>query len=69
MGSADIRAAMEAAGLVNPRVIPHVLRGGNRAFDLYCGAIDERRTERIVVGKQSVADKKLVAAAIEALKV
>ena len=68
MDSAAIRIAMTEAGLVNPRVIPHLLRGGNKAFDLFCGPETERRTERIITGKHSVADKKLVATAIEALK-
>lgn len=68
MTRTEILAAMKAAGLESPAVMPGALRLG-RVYDLTAGSADARKTERIELPRGAVeATDSAVTAAINALK-
>ena len=64
MSRDQVLAAMHAADLVSPRIIPVRLRTGVNAFDLWAGAEGERRTVRL----PTTAKDSDLTAALAALK-
>lgn len=64
-----IRAAMDEAGLLRPRVMLVRLRDGSHVFDLYAGPPDQRRIERVraAAGLPTTADADEVAAMIDVM--
>lgn len=59
-----IKAAMEDAGLILPKVVPFLKRDQSRTYDLYAGPYGQTKKIRI----PSDCDEATVQSAIESLK-
>jgi len=64
MSKEKIRAAMEAAGLVLPKVIPFLKRDSSKTYDLYAGPYGATKHVRI----HADCDHDELQAAFEALR-